>query len=227
VLPRKYREEEIQEIFERAANREDPKSPALLPGNGLSLAELQDIGLEVGLAPDRIAEATAALDLRRAVLPRRTQWGMPVSVGRIVELAREPTDREWDVLVAELRQTFGARGKITYHGGLREWSNGNLHAYVEPSESGYRLRLGTLKGNAMALNAMGIACLAMGAISFAALLVSGGLPQGIFMPAVLGASGVGAFASNMLRLPRWAKQREEQMEYIAGRASALIAAKSE
>ena len=79
----------------------------------------------------------------------------------------------------------------------------------------------------MAVNALGIAFLAMGALSLGALLVSGGPLEGLFLPAVLGASGVGAFASNMLRLPRWAKEREEQMKYIAGRASALIGAKSE
>ena len=115
---------------------------------GLTLAELQAIGHEVGLPPERIFEAASALDRRREVPPSRTSLGVPISVGLTVDLPRAPTDREWDMLVAELRTTFRARGRVESTGGSRQWVNGNLHAYVEPTQSGYRLRMGTLKGNA-------------------------------------------------------------------------------
>jgi hypothetical protein len=41
---------------------------------------------------------------------------------------------------------------------------------------------------------------------------------------MLGGMGAGTFAYNALRLPRWAREREEQMEYIIERTRALIAA---
>ena len=34
--------------------------------------------------------------------------------------------------------------------------------------------------------------------------------------------GIGAFGANVIGLPRWAKEREQQMEYIASRAKALV-----
>ena len=77
-----------------------------------------------------------------------------IEVGLMLPLARAVTDHEWEQLVAELRATFRAKGRITTHGNLREWSNGNLSAAIEPTETGYRLRLGTLKGDAIGINAM-------------------------------------------------------------------------
>ena len=178
------------------------------------------------MEPSRIAHAAAALDTQREVLPRRKVLGMPVSVGRIVELERAPTDREWELLVAECRHTFGARGKVTSHGGLREWTNGNLHVCVEPSDAGHRLRLGTLKGNAMEVNTMGFIGLAMGAVMLGVVLLKGGAMDDFFIFGVFAAMGAGALAFNALRLPRWAREREEQMEFIAGRARALIGEES-
>lgn len=219
---RRYQEDEIRQIFQAATTARDPSPRALSPAEGLTLAELQGIGLEVGVAPERIAEAAAALDRRGSGLPRRTHWGMPISVGRTVDLPRAPTDREWALLVAELRETFQAQGKIGSAGSLRQWTNGNLHAYVEPTEAGHRLRLGTLKGNAAEINLLGIIGIAMGLIILVAASISGKLAEGLFLSAVFSATGVAALTSNVLRLPRWASEREDQLEHIATRAQELI-----
>src|SRR6185436_8172357 len=151
---RRYQEDEVAEIFEAAS------APALsrgdaAPNQGLTLAELQAIGREVGIAPERIAEAAASLARSQPPLPRRTELGMPLSAAHVIDLPRALTDREWALVVADLRETFNARGHETSQGVTRQWANGNLHALVEPTKTGYRLRLGTVKGDALALNRMG------------------------------------------------------------------------
>jgi hypothetical protein len=173
------------------------------------------------MEPSRIAEAAFALDTRREALPRRTFLGMPISVGRIVDLPRELTDREWDILVGELRETFGARGHVASHGGIREWTNGNLHAFLEPTETGHRLRLGTRKGSATAMITTGAAGLVLG-LALIALFVFEELGRAsLVIPVLMAWAGAGIVVASMLRLPRWAHEREEQMEYIAGRGGAL------
>jgi hypothetical protein len=132
------------------------------------------------------------------------------------------TDAEWEQLVGELRSTFRARGKVTTQGNLREWSNGNLHAYVEPTESGYRLRMGTLKGDASGVNAIGAVSLVTGAVVFGSLALSGTVQTGFFAPWIISATGVGALLTNWIRLPRWAREREKQMEHIATRIKAML-----
>ena len=148
--------------------------------------------------------------------------GMPIAVGRIVDLPRAPTDREWELLVGELRETFNAQGRLGSSGSIRQWTNGNLHAYVEPTENGYRLRLGTLKGNAPAMNMVGLAGMGFGMVMLVPLLLTGELSIASLTPMLFGAMGAAAFVSNLVRLPRWARRREEQMEYIAARAQALV-----
>ncbi len=222
---RKYREDEVKEIFDLAVSRDEAGRPTVSDEGGLTLAELQEVGLEVGVQPERIAEAAFAVDARREALPRRKYMGVPVSVGRIVELPRAVTDREWEVLVGEFRETFGARGKIASRGGVREWTNGNLHVFLEPTDTGHRLRLRTVKGGARALMTVGVAGLAIALILLTVFLTTGVSPVNMELLLILSA-GVGgwALAFNVLSLPRWAHEREGQMEYIAGRARALIGA---
>jgi len=223
---RKYREDEVGEIFALATNAGDA-SPAPTGQEGLTLGELQEVGREVGLAPERVAEAAATLDGRLEALPRRMSLGSPVAVGRVVELPRGATDREWRVLVAELRETFGAHGRVATHDQSREWTNGNLHAFLEPTATGHRLRLGTHKFGAKAVTVLGAIPLVIGLL----LLVTAGLDERTFgatlatlIPALFTLAGGGILTRNFLRLRGWANERERQMEHIAGRARALLAA---
>ncbi|MEN8144097.1 MAG: hypothetical protein ABFS14_04025 [Gemmatimonadota bacterium] len=224
---RKYREDEVREIFALATDEDGAGLPALAEQEGLTLGELREVGREVGLNPDRVTEAAAMLNARSELLPGRTSLGAPVSVGRVVELPRAATDREWQVLVAELRETFGARGRVTSHGDTREWTNGNLQAFLEPTEAGHRLRLGTHKVGTAAVTVIGALGLVIGLL----LLATSGLDERTFgaafatlIPALFALAGGGALAGNLVRLRRWAGERERQMEHIADRARALLEA---
>jgi hypothetical protein len=214
MAERRYSDEQAREIFERAAS-DERLTPPRASERGFTLAELQSIGGEAGLEPERIAEAAASLSAQGGPLPRRTAWGLPVAVGRLVDLPRAPTDREWGMMVGELRATFGATGRASSQGNLREWSNGNLVVAIEPTESGYRLRSQTLKGSAMPLNFVGVGILAVGVFG----LANGATDLNTF---IMSAVGVGALIANYVRLPRWADTRERQMEYIAGRFGAIL-----
>lgn len=223
---RKYDEDEVRQIFEDAAGPGATAASGSGSGAdsyGMTLAELQDIGTEVGLSPERIAQVAAALDAPSGTAPRRRQLGMPVSVGHVVDLPRAPTDREWDLLVSALRETFGARGKVSQHGGIREWTNGNLHAYVEPTAEGHRLRLGTLNGGALALNVGGVVSASLAVAIAVALAMAGRFAEdGPALLSMFLVFAVVAFLGNAIRLPGWAREREEQMEEISRRAVALL-----
>ena len=228
VEERRFKEEEIRAIFRAATESpESAESPdstrSTIPtGGDLTLRDLQEIGMEVGIRPEQITAAALALDKRQEVAPRRTYLGMPIAVGRTVDLPRAPTDREWAILVSELRETFQARGKEVSHGDLREWHNGNLHALVEPTETGYRLRLGTLKTSAVPTVTAGIAALVYGLVMLIVLLLTGQVPEAFISPAILLALGGTAVGYGVLQLPAWARERDEQMEHIVARAQTLI-----
>jgi hypothetical protein len=214
---RKYDEVEVARIFEAAS----APVPASL-GRGLTLPELEEIGREVGIPPARISDAAAALDRQATPIARRVALGMPVGVGRTASLPRQLTDREWGVLVAELRTTFGAQGRDLSTGEMRHWANSRLHACVEPTLDGWRLRLGTEKGDAAAVNMIGAAGIIVG-LSVSGSMLASGEPfiSGLLLMLVMGG---GALGVNAWRLPRWARTREQQMEHIIERARAIIGA---
>ena len=151
MTDRRYNDKEIAAIF-RAAS-EGPLSPQqeVPPEEGLTLADLQAIGREVGISPAAVAQAAQALDIRRETAAR-TFLGLPIGVARTVSLNRWLTDPEWERLVVQLRDVFNARGTTRSDGSLRQWTNGNLQVLLEPTETGHRLRFLLATGMAMIVN---------------------------------------------------------------------------
>lgn len=221
MTERRYKEAEVRRILE-GATRAPERASSAAP-DGLTLQEIQSIGMEVGVNPDAVSRAAAALDTA-ALRPQRRSLGMPIEVAHTVHLPRNLTDREWEQLVGELRATFRALGQIREYGTVREWWNGNLHASVEPAEQGYRLRLGTIKGDASGWNALGIGSILMGALMFGSTMASGDVEGAIFVTSIFGGGGAGAILANVVRLPSWRAQRKQQMQHIAARVAAMLRA---
>jgi hypothetical protein len=130
-----------------------------------------------------------------------------------VDLPRPLTDLEWQRLVANLRETFNATGSVEDAGGLRQWWNGNLRVLVEPTGSGYRLRMTTTKGDFRALTAMGFSILTMALLLFFVGGVSGGVDAA--GPVFLGLMGLVTLGVNLGRMPSWAGTRSRQMDQLA------------
>jgi hypothetical protein len=213
---RRYTPAEIETIFQIAAS-EPSTSDSGSARDGLTLPELQTIGEEVGLPPERVAEAAAWLNRRRPGR-RLTTAGAPVGIQMSFDLPRAPTDREWGMLVAELRQNFGAEGRVGSTSGLWEWRNGNLYAAIEPTKEGYQLRMGTRKGEAPALALGGLLMFFVAVGAFA-----GGAVVGPIFLVLLGL----LFLAPLFRLRRWANLRESQMERIGQWTTELIGAGAE
>ena len=184
----------------------------------MTLATLQEIGREVGISPESISQAARSLD--QAGRPAsRTFLGLPIGVGLTVEFARPLSDADWEGLVADLRETFEARGAVRYDGPFRQWTNGNLQALVEPTPTGHRVRFQTVKGDSRALMTGGIISLGVAT----AMLIAAGLAGGLgdagtlagagFMAAI----GLGMFGVGALRLPGWARRRRTQLEAVTAR----------
>src|SRR5690242_10355717 len=125
---RRYSDEETAAIFKAAA---ELQQAALTPsggggtaasaGEGMTLAQLQEIGREVGIPAEMVARAAHGLERRGRPNVRRF-LGLPIGVGRTVALQRTLTEAEWERLVVDLRETFDARGRIRAEGSFRQWT---------------------------------------------------------------------------------------------------------
>lgn len=220
---RRYHEDEIAEILERATQEDSAATASTRGGSrGLTLAELQDIGSEVGIAPDRIAEAAKAVGRSDSVGRSRTFLGAPRSVSRVVRIHRALDDDEWTRLVVDLRETFGAVGNVKIHGPLRSWNNGNLQVHVEPDGDAYRVRMWTLKGRTGPAVAIGTFFSFVSALLLIMSLLGGGNVRDLVIALAFGVAGVGQLAYTRATLPGWALERAAQMEGLAERIPLLL-----
>lgn len=217
---RRYSEKEIASIFERATRAQEIARNKTTAKDGLTLSELQAIGSETGITPDFIAKAAATLDLSlEGALIRQSWFGLPDGVEHTIALPGPVSDIAWERLVVDLRETFEAHGKIRQDGSLREWTNGNLKAIVEPTDQGWRLRLRTRKGEAKAGIIFGILPILLGLFMLIMSLTGnlGGIEEvgQIIAMAFFFFMGLGAIGLPFLTLPKWSKTRQQQMEEIA------------
>jgi len=214
MAERRYSDKEIAAIFRGAT--EGPALPTreVAREEGLTLADLQAIGREVGIPADAVAQAARALDVRGDAVSRRF-LGLPIGVARTVNLNRRLTDEEWERLVVQLREVFNARGVTRSDGTLRQWTNGNLQVLLEPTPTGHRLRFGTLHGAATSMIGGGLMAIGVAGVTAIAVAFGGHLTQALPGIGLIVAAGAGMIASGALRLPRWARLRGRQMEALA------------
>lgn len=219
---RRYTDAEVAEILDRATETHAGSTPGAPSATGLTLAELEDIGNEVGIPKDAIARAAASLDrpLPDAVA-HRTFLGTTIGVGRSIQLPRRLTDEEWNRLVVDLRMTFDAKGKIRQEGAFRQWTNGNLQVLLEPTGSGERLRLRTVKGSAVPGMGVGGAMMAGAAIGGMVAFFTGATSALVDL-SMLAATGAVLFGYARIPLPSWARTREQQMEDVIARLGASV-----
>src|SRR5436190_15694746 len=220
MAERRYNDKEIAAIFRAAAEAQQNPPHDVPRDEGLTLTDLQAIGGEVGIPSEAVARAAQALDVRLDA-KSRTFLGLPIGVARTVNLNRRLTDEEWERLVVQLREVFNARGRTRVDGSLRQWTNGNLQVLLEPTATGHRLRFGTVHGAARAAMGASFAALGIGATVALVSALGGNLGDAIPGIAFLTLSGAGMIASGALRLPRWARLRQRQMEALAAQVEAL------
>ena len=212
---RRFTEEEVAEILQNAAELEHSDKTLSRSSSGLTLSELNEIGREAGISPEALRRAVSRLSVPDQRM--RTMVGLPIGVGRTVELGRTVSDAEWDRLVVLLRETFDARGVIKNEGSFRSWNNGNLQILLEPGASGHRLRMSTFNQGAQSWMVGGVAMVAFAIIMVLTGIFTGTLASNGFgnSGSLVAAIGAAVFAVGALRLPRWARTRQDQMNEIA------------
>jgi len=217
---RRYDEDDIARIFELATREEGSSGragpEAGAPDPGLTLAEIQQIGAEVGILPERIAESARALAVAASpVSVRRKVLGFPLSVGGATPLPRPLTEEEWDRLVSEIRTQFNSHGKLERAGTLRSWRNGNLRIQLEPSDGGQQIQMQTHRRQSEVFVRVGGVMIGVGAGLGTVSVLTGTLDPDLGVVALMGA---GFLAAGLAPLRTWARRRREQMESIAASA---------
>ena len=214
----RFNEDQAAAIFARAAEAEASGLQPASGTGGMTLAELQEIGREAGLSPEAVAQAAASLRSAGTPAPAPTFLRVPIGVARTVALERPLSDEEWGGLVAELRATFNADGRVHSDGSFREWRNSNLRVSAGPAPGGYQVDMRTSKGSARSLmTAGGIMTGISGALLAVGTLTGSMAPGDIRDITPILTIGAALFGAGVLQVPAWARRRRQQFERIAER----------
>jgi hypothetical protein len=219
MTDRRFNEAEVVAIFELATEAQHTSQHQLSSGEGMTLIQLQEIGREVGISPEQVVQAAKVIELGGRPTSRQF-LGFPIGVGLSIDLNRNLTDEEWEQFVVDLRETFDARGALKREGSFRQWANGNLQALLEPTPTGHRIRLRTVKGDARSLMIGGIGLIGIATVAAVASLARGAAGDvGMVVPLAMATMGAGMFGIGGLRLPGWARLRGRQMKEVAARVA--------
>lgn len=92
-------------------------------------------------------------------------------------------------------------------------------ALVEPTPSGHRLRLQTVKGDSRALMTGGVVAIGGATATLIAVAVAGGLgnPGTVTGIGFMALMGLGMFTAGALRVSGWARRRRAQIEEVIAR----------
>jgi hypothetical protein len=222
MTERRYDDDEVREIFTLATTGgvRDRSLPS--ESGGMTLDELKRIGQEAGIEPARVAQAAERIDARGTPAPVRRVFGLPMRMSRVIDLPRAPTDREWEQLISHFRTMFGAHGHAATSGGLRDWSYEDVRISVEPTERGEQLRLSALNNVAIGFNVLGVATGAMSVVLSAVIAAAGKPGKALVALGIFGGMALAALGANLVRSPRWAREREQQMEALAEHTVKLL-----
>lgn len=153
----RFQDDEIRRILARAAERQEQAERALPaadagsaagPEPGLTLAELQEVAGEVGIASTHVQAAAREVRMRTGgEVTHYPFLGIPRETldHRVVPGA--PTEREWERIVEELRREFRVPGVTNTFGDVREWWSsslstvGGVRLRIEPGEDGTEVTL--------------------------------------------------------------------------------------
>ena len=230
---RRYTEEEIAAIFEKATETQKERQKNSLPSEGLTLAELQKIGHDLGLPADVIAqsvtEVTRPSGIEGYASEPTTTLGVDVSANYSIDLPAALSDQSWEKLVVDVRHVFNSQGNIIQNGSLREWKTdiGDIEVMIEPTDTGQRLRIKSINANVQAGLGIGAAMSVVLAAFIAIVIGKGGDFATPFtvLTMLMSLALFITFISPRF-MPEWKKKRNKQMQDLGARALKLAASQT-
>ena len=215
-MERRYTEQEIASIFKQASEAQEAALQRT-GGDGLTLAEIEAIGREAGIKPEFIARAAASVDRKVSTPAPDTALGLPVSVGKTVDLAGDFSDEDWQQLVTDLHDVMEVTGRVSENGRMRIWEYDHMEVVVEPVAKGHRIRMRSRHELFSAGLYGGLMFFAMGLFFLLIVASKGDLMTYKSIVSMFSVVGAGAMGGSAFKLAGWRKEQEARMDTLLSR----------
>jgi serine/threonine protein kinase len=116
---RKYSDTEVQAIVREASEQEAADAGT---EQGLTIGTVEQIAAQVGITPERVRAAARAIERRPEPSPGSWIAGAPTSLRFERVIDGEVSDREYALMVDDIRTTLGEVGNVSTLGQTLAWS---------------------------------------------------------------------------------------------------------
>ncbi len=115
-----YNRKEVSAILKKATQN----SSTIDPDNeiGLSIVELRQLALDVGMDPNQIEKAAFEIETDSKRI-KSNFWGGPFSYSNQVQVDGEITVVQWEEMLISIRGFFQSKGNVTTRDSVLEWSS--------------------------------------------------------------------------------------------------------
>jgi hypothetical protein len=218
---RVYSDRQISRIIKRAAELQDQIGRGDSAGRGISIAEIEQIGRELGIDPACLHQAVAEMG-GGAEPGALSIWGPTLIEARRC-VNSEATEREWEMMVQEVRRMLGFTGETGKLGQALEWktSDKELVTYqvtVSPREGQTEIQIVSRRDGAQFLTYFIAGLIGL----FAALGVAA--PSFSNPLELLAAGGIltGTLTAARLLLGRWSSTQRALINRLAERLGSIV-----
>jgi hypothetical protein len=222
VGERRYTEEELALILNRAAERQEGVQAS---APRYSLADIQEIAAGAGIAPDHVA--SVAMSLRDRSAPRERRFlGAPFSFRFDDTIAGELSDDVVAELLEIARRELGVQGQVVEALGTIEWKGQDMGwTHVTVTRRGGQTQIGILSGRDEAVAASGAAGGLGTLFGSMTLAITLGGPVGLARPvAALAGIALATTGSWLAVRLAWHRYSRRSAERVSALGSALIEA---
>jgi len=191
------------------------------PERGLSLREIEQIAVDLGIAPEHLRAAAIQLENRSSSGMRRRLWGGPFVIDQRRHAESRLTEEQWEQIVLELRRRTGSTGRVDAFGQILEWTRtvedmGYLieQTQVTISPRDNRTTIDVRKqfrGGAR----MAYVLSAIFGVTVAGIFLDGGGLSDLMNAVIAGGGGVGGLAVARLSLGYWTIRQRERLKELA------------
>lgn len=226
---RRYNEREAREIVRRAAELEARPTEE----RAVSLGGIQQIAAEARIPPQHVREAAGALGRPRAEMARGGFFGLTGQVELEQAVDGEVSEREYGVILEEIRHTIGQAGRINdtfddsfsweFKPGFGEWTR-RVQITLSPGSGRTRIRIAEYGGAEDELKILSFAggLVLVGAAVAISTNIGGDMVLGVGFLAG-GAAFIAQYAAFRTWYHRFIRKRSRVLSGLAERISGLIA----
>lgn len=215
---RRFDDEEVSRILERAAELQHHSPLAPRETSGMTLAELEQVALEAGIDPQHVRDAAAALEreVPATLSGGRALLGAPIRLELERAVDGEIAPAAYEALAETIRQTISTPGYVSTLGKSFEWNSANpqraLRVTITPRAGRTVIRIEERFGNLVGGLFGGIVGGVGGGGGGTALGVIGGAFHSIGLAlATAGAALVGSFLLARTIFRAVVRQRARQL----------------